>query len=352
MPKLVKIEDLRNAHLSDWLQAASERGVNFDVPPTSFSVNGLPVADAAIDMQTLPNAGIPAVAATFVDPTIITQLFAPLVATQLYPEVRKGTFANTSALFPRTEEAYEVVAYDDFAGTGASHVNSNWETRTNARYQTMNQLGDLEQERYGLAAIPYVAKKQMAAIDAIKRYTNKCYMYGISGMANFGLINDPALEAALTPVADAAGKTKFTEMDAIGIYNNIVKIVTRVIAKNAGLVDQTSSFKIAVSPTVLGAMSVVNAQFGTLTALDMIKRNYINSEVISVPEFENVVGGLVQVIFSEVGGQISGQCVYSEKMRAYPLVIKGSYSEQKYAAGAYGAVIYHPSAVAQMTGVQ
>lgn len=335
-------------NLRQYLHAAADKGVIFERAPTVVIENGV-VGDSAFNMQTISNGGIPAAAAQVIDPMIIKQLFAPMVATQIYGEVKKGDWAATDVLFPRTEESYEVVAYDDRSRAGSVHTQMNWENRRQFRFQTMNEWGDLEQQRYGLAMIPYVAMKQAAGIEAINRFFNKGYMYGISGSANFGIINDPALPAALTPITTSGGKIKWADKDAIEIYNDFKKMFTALAAKNQGLVQETSPMKLTVSPSDSGSITAWNA-LGTDTALSLIKKTFPNIKVVVVPEFATPAGGLVQLIADSLGGTPVGQCVYTEKMRAFPILVEHSQTSQKLAAGSLGAVIYRPSGIVQMTG--
>lgn len=335
-------------NLRQYLHAAADKGVIFERAPTVVIENGV-VGDSAFNMQTISNGGIPAAAAQVIDPMIIKQLFAPMVATQIYGEVKKGDWAATDVLFPRTEEGYEVVAYDDRSRAGSVHTQMNWENRRQFRFQTMNEWGDLEQQRYGLAMIPYVAMKQAAGIEAINRFFNKGYMYGISGSANFGIINDPALPAALTPITTSGGKIKWADKDAIEIYNDFKKMFTALAAKNQGLVQETSPMKLVVSPSDNSSLTALNA-LGTDTAISLIKKTYTNLTVVVVPEFATPAGGLVQLIADSLGGTPVGQCVYTEKMRAFPILVEHSQTSQKLAAGSLGAVIYRPSGIVQMTG--
>ncbi|EGI1922845.1 hypothetical protein IF623_003309 [Salmonella enterica] len=340
--------ELNQSTLPQYLKVLADKGVVFEKTPSYLSMKGV-VGDSAVDMATVANGGIPAAAAQVIDPMIIKQLFAPTVATQIYPEVKKGTWAVQDVLFPRTEEAYEIVAYDDRSRAGSTHVNANWEQRRQMRFQGMNEWGDLEQEKYGMALIPYVAMKQAAGVDAINRFFNKSYMYGISGAPNFGIMNDPALPAALTPITTADGKVKWADKDAVGIFNDVKKMFTNLAAKNQGLVQETSPMKLVVSPSDNASLGAINA-LGTASAIDLIKKTYTSLTVVVVPEFGTPSGGLIQLIAESLGGNPVGNTVYTEKMRAFPVFVEHSMTSQKLAAGTLGTVIYRPSGVVQMTG--
>jgi hypothetical protein len=340
--------NLTQATLPQYLKVLADKGVVFEKTPSYLYMNGV-VGDSVIDMQTVSNGGIPAAAAQVIDPTIIKQLFAPTVATQIYPEVKKASWNVRDVLFPRTEEAYEVVAYDDLSTAGSTHINANWESRRQMKFQMMNEYGDEEQGNYGMANIPYVAMKQAAGVAGINRFFNKAYMFGISGAPNFGLMNDPALPAALVPITTAGGAIKWVDKDAIAVFNDVKKMFTELSAKNQGLIQETTPMKLVVSPSDNASLGAINA-LGTASAIDLIKRTYPSLTVIVVPEFATPAGGLVQMIADNVGGQPVGNTVYGEKMRTFPIFVQHSMTSQKLAASTFGTVIYQPSAVVQMTG--
>lgn len=305
----------------------------------------------AFDMQTLPSGGIPAVASQVIYPVIYQVLFAPLTATKFYSERQATTgWARDDELFPRTEEGYEIAGYSDKTRTGSTHINVNFERRQQARFEIMNEWGDLEQQRYGEARIPYVAYKQQKSIEAIRRFFNTSYIYGILGKQTFGFINDPALPAAIAPEPTADGKTEWKDKDAIGIYNDFITLFSQLAATNRGLIDTNSRMKLGVGPSANAYMSKVNA-LGTDTALSLINKTYPNIEVNIIPEFDTESGGLVQLKAEDLGGTPVGECVFGQKLLSFPVIVIHSQTEQKLAAGTFGTVIYRPSAVAQMIGV-
>jgi hypothetical protein len=82
--------ELNQSTLPQYLKVLTDKGVIFEKTPSYLVRNGI-VGDSAVDMATVANGGIPAAAAQIIDPMIIKQLFAPTVATQLYPEVKRAT---------------------------------------------------------------------------------------------------------------------------------------------------------------------------------------------------------------------------------------------------------------------
>lgn len=356
-------QQLTAQNFPQFLSALEAKGVSFwghrpegfwdgqKVVGDSMSTFANPVGSPAPNMQTTPNGGIPAFATQVMYPVVYKQLFAPLNATKFYSERQSSTgWSGEQEFVPRTEEAYEVVGYSDRSNTGSTHINANFEFRQQARFQVMNEWGDLEQQRYNRADIPFVAYKQDAAIQAILRTENRLYMYGVQGMPNFGLINDPALSAPIAPAPDAEGNTEWSKKDGTAIFNDVVSMVSRLIANNRGLIDTESRMKLGLGPSAINELSRVNA-LGNRSALTMLKDTYSNMEFIVLPEFDTVTGGLVQLKAEILGGQPVGECVYGQKLLTFPLFVHHAQSSQKLAAGVLGTIIYRPQAVVQMVGV-
>jgi len=344
-----------------FLDSLKERGVAFEgFRPNAFwdgrrvvgdSNAAFVAGDPAPIMQTPSNGGIPAFATQVMYPVVYKQLFAPLNATRFYSERQSSIgWAGETEFVPRTEDAYEVVGYSDHSRTGSTHVNAAFEFRQQARIQIMNEWGDLEQQRYGRADIPFVAYKQQAAIAGINRTMNRLYMYGVAGMPNFGLLNDPSLLAPIAPNPNSNGEVEWCKKDGTLVYQDIVTLVARLIANNRGLIDENSLMKLGVGPSAVAYLQNVNA-LGNRGAIEMIKSAFPNMEIVTIPEFDSVNGGLVQIKAEELGGQKVGECVYGQKLLTYPLYVEHSTSSQKLAAGSLGTIIYMPSAIVQMVGV-
>lgn len=91
--------ELNQSTLPQYLKVLTDKGVIFEKTPSYLVRNGI-VGDSAVDMATVANGGIPAAAAQIIDPMIIKQLFAPTVATQLYPEVKKRQLGGAGCPVP------------------------------------------------------------------------------------------------------------------------------------------------------------------------------------------------------------------------------------------------------------
>lgn len=322
--------------------------------------------DAQPGLVTSSNAGIPAFLTTIVDPQIIQILFAPLKAAKILKEVKKGTWLDQTALFPIVEHTGEVSSYGDFANNGRVGLNTDFPNRQAYLYQTIKEYGELELERAGLAKISWAAELDRAAIDILNRFQNFTYFFGVNGLLNYGLLNDPSLSASLTPATKAAGGvTWFTSggspnATANEVYNDIVAIYEQLVGQADGLldIDNETSLVLALGPKPSVAMKFTNA-FG-ITVEDMLKKAFpklrvetaVQYGVVSTSNTQGIAAGnLVQLIAEGVQGQDTAYCVFNEKLRTHPIIRDLSSFKQKATQGTFGTVIRMPFLIASMLGI-
>lgn len=319
--------------------------------------------DAQPSLVSVANGGVPAYMVNYVDPKLIRILQAPIAAANIVGEVKKGSWVDETATFITIEQAGEASAYGDYSNSGMSDVNADFPVRQQFRFQTQAKWGDLEAEKAGTARIALAAEKRNSAANTLNRLANLIYFRGVSGLQNYGLLNDPSLSAPIAPATKAAGGQAWllngvANASANEVYNDIVALIARVINRSSGNIDLESAFTLAMSPTSSVALTFTNV-YG-VTVADMLKKSYPKLKVVTAPQYgaygvqnpQGSIGGeLVQLIADEVLGQQTAEVSFSEKMRAFPIEIHGSYSEQKMAAGVWGAVIYQPYAIASMIGV-
>lgn len=334
--------------LQQFLQVTAERGIHFQ--PTlkhlAFDADPQPTMGA--------NGGIPAIVATFIDPTIVNTLFADNRAVQIIgSEEKKGSWAQDSFMIQRVEGTGDTVAYDDYSDQGGIQVTSEWEGRDVYRFQTMVTYGELEQERYGLAMLPYVARKQEEAIRIIDQDANKFYFYGVSGLRNYGLLNDPALPAPITPLT-VDGKVTWKDKAITDIYNDVLAMYEKLVAQTNGIVgdgvNMDSNLVLALSNKASVYVKKSNEIFGN-SVEKMLKDSFPNLTIETAPQYSTESGELAQMFVKEARGQKSGYAAYSEKLRTHPLIPNSSSYKQKYSATTYGTVIQMPVFFVQMLGI-
>ena len=312
--------------------------------------------DAAL--STVPNVGVPSAILTYLDPTITTILFAAMNATKLFgEEVRKGSWVDQFMNFSVEEIAGDVTPYSDFTDNTTSEVNYNYPSRENFLFQTSLKYGLRELETAGKARVELSGAKQRAAAQILARAHNRFYLYGVAGKQVIGALNDPNLNAALTPVS-VNGKTTWTDKVADQgntstisnvIYNDVAKLVSELMGNNAGNVDQNSKFVLAVASDRYTYLTMPNS-FG-LTALNLLKNNYPNMEVIQLPELATASGSMLYLTVPELMGERTAECAFSEKMRFGTVETRSTSWQQKAFGGTWGCIVRRPNLISTMTGI-
>ena len=328
-----------------------------------LAMDALPQVTSQPPLATTANSAVPAFLTTLIDPQVFKILFAPNKAAIIFGENRKGTWLDETAMFPTVEHTGEVSSYGDFAENGRTGVNTNWPQRQAYLFQTIKEYGDRELERAGLARINWVSEIDQAAATILNKFSNLTYFFGVAGLQNYGLLNDPALTASLTPAAKAAGGTKWivgTTINATAneVFLDIQQLFFQLVAQTQGLVEADTKLVLAMSPQSEVALTATNSF--NVNVFDLLKKNFPNIRFETAVQYGitstsnpqgQASGNLVQLFAEEVEGQATGYCAFNEKMHAQPIVRQLSSYRQKLVAGSWGSVIRQPFAIASMLGV-
>ncbi len=320
--------------------------------------------DAQVPSTLATSSGIPAILTTMIDPVIFKTLFSPTKAAEILGEVRKGTWLDDTAIFPSVEHNGEVSSYGDFNENGRAGANTNWPQRQNYLFQVIKEFGDREIERAGLARIGWVQEVDAAAADILNRFSNYTYFFGVQGLQNYGLLNDPDLSASLTPGVKAAGHGNVwiyngqITATANEIYADLQALFAQLVAQTGGLVEETDELVVVLSPGAAVALTAANSFNVNVRAL--LKENFPKIRFVTAVQYgvqsttnpQGVAGGnFIQMIAPRVQGQQVGYAAYSEKMRTHPIVRQASSYKQKVTGGTWGAIIRFPPAIASMIGI-
>lgn len=353
---------------SNFFEQAKERGI---VAPHAVDfmafddVNGRIVANAkksavnlAMDeaMITTPNVGAPAGLYAYLNPEIVEILFAKNAATELFTETKHGDFTTDFMQFPVEEVVGAVQPYSDFDHAVSTDVNYEYPVRENFRFQTGIKFGDLEVAKAAVAKISLSARKQNAAARVIKKAQNRFYLFGVQGKQTYGALNDPNLNAAISPIADANSNTTWAAKVAANpsdagniIFNDIAKLVGQLLSQTGGNVSINSRMRLGISNSMVSYLSYGN-QFGK-TALEMLKMNYPNIEVVQVPELSTIQGEELYLTVDASEGVDVGETAYADMFVLGRLIAHESSFTQKATSTTYGAVIKQPAFIATMTGI-
>jgi hypothetical protein len=313
--------------------------------------------DAQVALVTTTSAGIPAYLANYVDPKFIEILTAPNKAAKIIGEAKKGDWTSQTLMFPVVEYTGEVSTYGDYAENGSAGVNQTFPQRQPYHYQTITQWGEKQLEVAGLAKIDYAARVNQASANVLNKFQNDTYFYGVAGLQCYGLLNDPALSAAIAPGnkvfnANASGPwitNGAVTATAAEVYSDIQSLYSQLVSQTNNLIDAEASMVLAMSPAASVALLSTNQYNVNVT--DQLKKNFPNLRIETAPQYATSGGNLVQLIVESIEGQEVAECVYTEKMRAHAIIRGHSNFSQKKSQGTVGSVIYRPMGVAQLLGV-
>lgn len=315
-----------------------------------FAENFQLAMDAQPTMVTANNAGIPAYFTNYVDPELIRVLVTPMKAAEIIGEVKKGDWTTLTAQFPIVESTGETSSYGDFNNNGMTAANVNWVPRQSYHYQTHTRWGERELDMYGAARIGYAAELNVASALVLNKFQNKSYFFGIDGLMNYGLLNDPSLTASITANATGTGgAVTWATKDGQAVYDDIVKLYGQLVSQTKGFIERTDSMTLAMSPSA--EVNLTKTNMYNVNVSDLLKKNFPNLRVETAVEYSTDAGELVQLIADRLGEQDTAYAAFTEKMRAHAVVVEESSWKQKKSGGTWGAIIRQPLGIASMIGV-
>jgi hypothetical protein len=302
--------------------------------------------DAASLTPTLvgtPNSGIPSFLTTFVDPKVIEVLVAPMKAAEIVGESKKGDWTTLTATFIQAEPLTRVATYGDYSTDGTSDANVNYPQRQAYFFQTWTRWGERELAMAGAGRVDWAGQLNYSSALGLAKFLNSTYLFGVSGLQNYGLTNDPRL------VAPVAGSVNWATATPDAIFNDIVRMYKQLQSQSLGIIEQEDDLRLALPPTAAGDLNNVNT-YG-LSAAKLLKDAFPKISLVTVPEYDTAGGRLVQLWAPVIEGQETATCGFTEKMRAHAIERYSSYFRQKKSAGTWGAVIFRPLGMAATLGV-
>lgn len=307
--------------------------------------------DAALVTQT--NNGVPLWMLTYFDPKVIEILTSPLRAEKIFKPEKRGDWTNPIMQFNLIEHTGEVQPYGDYSEDGDANVNVNYPIRQSYTGQTMATWGDKQIAEYGKAKINYHQQKEIAAAKTVKIAHNTIWFYGVAGLMNYGILNDPDLPTPVAPVSQGALVTwaqKATNPNgALYIYEDIRTLYTNIVDSSEGLISMDDKMKLVLSNTASTYLAV-KSQYN-VSVRESLKEAFPNLEIVTAPEYSTTAGELVQLIVDELEGVPTGILAYTELERSHGVVRAVSSYKEKKSFGSWGSVIFRPFGIAGMLGV-
>lgn len=337
-------------------QALADRGIHLPGVQGYYS-DMLIAMDAQQALVSTTSAGIPAYLANWLSPKVVEVLTAPNKAAKILGETKMGDWTSGTLMFQMVEYTGEVTSYGDYNANGSVGVNQTFPQRQPYHYQTITQWGDRQLEIAGLAKLDEVTRLNIASVNVLNKFQNDTYFFGVAGLQNYGLLNDPALSASLSPGAKAynggASGPWITNgavtATANEIYTDIQSLFTQLVKQCSNLIDMETKMVLALPPTSEVALTTTSSF--NVNVEDMLKKNFPNLRVETAAQYAGNAGNLVQLIAEEIQGEEVGTCVFTEKLRTHRIVPDTSSFKQKKSQGSAGAVIYRPIGIASMLGV-
>lgn len=325
-----------------------------DFLPKGLAMDYRLAMDAQPALVTVSSAGIPAYLSMFIDPKLIEVLVAPNKAAQIFGEVKKGDWTTLTAVFPLVEHTGEVSSYGDWADNGSTGANVTFPQRQSYHYQTITQWGERQLDMAGLAKIDWANRLNIASAIVLDKFQNNSYFFGISGLQNYGLLNDPGLTAALTPGVKVANTPVWVfngvvTATANEVYTDIQTLFGQLVKQSQSLVEADTPMVLVTSPGASVALTATNSF--NVNVYDLLRKNFPNITFETAPQYSTAAGNLVQLIVKTIEQQETGYMAFTEKMRAHAIVKDMSAFKQKKSQGTWGAIVFQPFAIAQMIGV-
>lgn len=308
--------------------------------------------DAQPGLVTSANAGVLLSSVSIIDPEVVRVIFTPMKAAQILGgEAQKGSWTDQIAYFPMAESTGQVASYNDYSSNGGVDVNAQWNYRQPYTYQSFKRYGENQLARWGAAGLNYASELDTALAIKFGKVQNKSYFYGITGLVNYGLLNDPSLITPISPGTKANVTQGVTWLlaTAIEVYNDFKAIYTKLNVQMGYNLDMDAAMTLVTSTNRQPQLSVIN-DFG-VTAKEMIAKSFPNVKFETAPEYTTVGGELVQLMVTDFEGVKTAYPAYTEKLRAHALVTEASSWAQKNSAGTWGTILRRPIAIAQMLGV-
>jgi hypothetical protein len=183
--------------------------------------------------------------------------------------------------------------------------------RQSYHFQTVTQWGEREMAIAGEAQINFAQNLNIASTLILNKASNKAAFFGVAGLDNYGLLNDPSLPAGITPAPNGTGSgTLWSTKDGAAIYNDIRLLYVQLQTQLKGNLERDAAMTLALSPE--READLTNTNQYNVNVSDQLKKNFPNLRVVSAVEYSAAGTGtteLMQLIVDSVDGQKTAQVV-------------------------------------------
>lgn len=338
--------------MGNCVRVLKEYGFSFS-NPDAVILDEATKRELAMDSSVLftaPNNGVLPIFTSYIDPKVIEVITAPLKSEEISATEKLGTWGDFEARFQISELTGETANYADYGNEGAVGTNINYPRREAYYYQTLIKYGDLEQAVGTKAKLNVIADKQAAAARTMAIKSNQINFFGVEGIENYGILNDPDLPAYLTPTTGASGSVAWSAKTVLEIYADFMLMVRALVKQSKGNISESDPMTFAMSPIMHTFLAQAN-EYGN-SVKKYIQEAYPNVSFKTAPEYSTSAGEVVQLVADEILGQDTRRNAFIEKWHSHGAVRQASSVVEKVSAASFGNVLRQPIAIVQMLGAQ
>jgi len=204
----------------------------------------------------------------------------------------QGSWEDEQIVQGILERTGQPAVYGDLTNTPLSSWNTNFETRTNVRFEEGISVGRLEEARAAAMRVSSSDSKRSAAAEALEIQRNEVGFFGFNNGLNrtFGILNDPELPAFVTVPLGASGFTEWSTKTFLEITGDIRSWYAALRQQSGSRIDPgKDAVTLALATGVYDFLSVTS-DFGN-SVMQWLMETYPNTKIESVPEFDLANGG-------------------------------------------------------------
>lgn len=191
------------------------------------------------------------------------------------------------------EQTGTSVLYGDYTNVPLASWNTNFERRTNVRFEEGMRVGVLEEARAARIQMNSAEAKRGSASLQLEIQRNRVGFYGYNNGngRTYGFLNDPNLPAASAfPATGTGNTTTWSTKTFLQICADIRLMIAALRSQTQDVIDpEQTQITLALATNVVDYLSTTS-DFG-ISVREWLKEAYPKVRVVSAPELNNAVGG-------------------------------------------------------------
>lgn len=211
------------------------------------------------------------------------------------PIVTAGNWYDEEIVQTVVEHLGSPEIYKDHGDIPLASWNQTFDRRTIVRFEMGMQVQKLEEARAGATNINSAQEKRAAVALAFEILRNDVFFNGYNAGTNrtYGVLNDPNLPAFVTVANGGSGDSEWSTKTVAERVSDLVTAFSALRSQSGSQVDPESMpMKLEVAASVKDLMNESDSSFSNgMTVNEWLAKNYPNTTVEAIPEFEGANGG-------------------------------------------------------------